>query len=150
MSNATVLSVSPEADDHTTLSAILDRSEGILCSGLKWELRVCLTLETAMASLQAGIPIVVTACDLAPGSWRDLCEKVLLVHDPPVLIVASRLADERLWAEALNLGAYDVVSKPFEPREVMHVLGSAWRRWTNLHECPQNGRPRTIAGWEVA
>ena len=148
-SNATptVLSVSPEADDHTTLTAILDRSEGILSSGLKWKLRACGTLEKAMASLQAGIPIVVTACDLAPGSWRDVCEKVLLLPDPPILIVASRLADDRLWAEALNVGAYDVLSKPFEAREVIHVFSSAWRHWTDLHQHLQAARPKMIAGW---
>jgi CheY-like chemotaxis protein len=142
----TVLSVSPVADDHTNLSTILDRSEAILSGGVRWQLRACLTLATAMASLQAGIPSVVTACDLAPGCWRDLCEKISLLPDPPILIVASRLADDRLWAEALNVGAYDVLSKPFEAREVMHVLGSAWRHWTDLHG--QNSGPRSPnAAW---
>jgi CheY-like chemotaxis protein len=140
----TVLSVSPEADDHTKLSAILDQSEAIFSSGVRWQLRACPTLEKAMASLQAGIPIVVTACDLAPGCWRELYEKISLLPDPPIMIVASRLADDRLWAEALNVGAYDVLSKPFEAREVIHVLGSAWRHWTDLHEHVHAGRPQTM------
>jgi hypothetical protein len=37
-------------------------------------------------------------------------ENILLLPDPPVLIVTSRLADEYLWAEALNPGAYDVLA----------------------------------------
>ena len=44
-----------------------------------------------------------------------------------LMIVTSRLADERLWAEALNLGAYDVLAKPFDRTEAMRVVAAAWR-----------------------
>jgi DNA-binding response OmpR family regulator len=88
---------------------------------------------------------VVTERDLAPGSWRDILENVLLLPDPPFLIVTSRLADEYLWAEALNLGAYNVLAKPFDASEVMHVLGSAWRHWTDLHDNIQVRHPQVIA-----
>ncbi len=53
--------------------------------------------------------------------------------DPPLLIVTSRLADEYLWAEALNLGAWDVLAKPFDREEVSRVLGFAWRHWQDRH-----------------
>jgi len=43
--------------------------------------------------------------------------------------VSSRLADERLWAEALNMGAWDVLAKPFDKMEVIRSVQSAWRRW---------------------
>ena len=129
----TVLSVSPLADDHTSLSSIFERSERILCSDSKWTLRPCATVESAIGALcQARIPLVVTERDLAPGSWRDILGNILLLPDPPVLIVTSRLADEYLWAEALDLGAYDVLAKPFEASEVMRALDSAWRHWTDL------------------
>ena len=48
---------------------------------------------------------------------------------PPNLIVFSRLADERLWAEVLNLGGFDVLMTPFEPEEVLRVDFAAWSRW---------------------
>jgi DNA-binding response OmpR family regulator len=130
-----VLSVSPIADDHTSLSSIFERSERILCSDSKWTLRPCATVESAIGALcHERIPLVVTERDLAPGSWRDILENTLLRPDPPFLIVTSRLADERLWAEVLNLGAYDVLAKPFDASEVMRALASAWRHWTNLHD----------------
>jgi DNA-binding response OmpR family regulator len=66
---------------------------------------------------------------LPPGSWKDVLEQVTILPDPPSLIVTSRLADERLWAEALNLGAYDVLAKPFDSAEAMRVIGAAWRAW---------------------
>jgi DNA-binding response OmpR family regulator len=123
---ATVLSVSPIADDHKSLSAIFDS---------KWTLRACATVEPAVAALSLGrIPLVVTERVLAPGSWRDILENVLLLPDPPIVIVTSRLADEYLWAEALNLGAYDVLAKPFEASEVLRVLGSAWRQWADRYD----------------
>ena len=141
----TVLSVSPLAEDHTSLSSIFERSGRILCSDSKWTLRPCATVESAMAALcQTRIPLAVTERDLAPGSWRDILENILLLPDPPVLMVTSRLADEHLWAEALNLGAYDVLVKPFDASEVMRVLDSAWRHWTDLHDHIQVRHPQVL------
>jgi hypothetical protein len=43
--------------------------------------------------------------------------------------VFSRLADEYLWAEVLQLGGYDVLLKPFEEEEVARVALAAWLSW---------------------
>jgi DNA-binding response OmpR family regulator len=51
----------------------------------------------------------------------------------PILIVTSRLADEYLWAEALNVGAYDVLAKPFEREEVIRIVSLASRSWHDRH-----------------
>jgi DNA-binding response OmpR family regulator len=48
---------------------------------------------------------------------------------PTPLIVTSRLADEKLWAEALNLGAYDVLAKPFDLSELVRSVNLAWLHW---------------------
>ena len=50
-----------------------------------------------------------------------------LLPRPPLQIVTSRLANDRLWAEALNLGAYDVLPRPFDPAEVLRSVGMALR-----------------------
>jgi len=55
------------------------------------------------------------------------------LRDQPELIVTSRLADDRLWAEALNLGAYDVLAKPFNRDEVLRSLSLAWLSWHRKH-----------------
>ena len=41
---------------------------------------------------------------------------------------------ERLWAEALNLGAYDVLAKPYDPTEVVRSVSLAWLQWTSRRE----------------
>ena len=63
-----------------------------------------------------------------------MSEYISQLPDPPLLIVTSRLADERLWAEALSLGAYDVLAKPFDPEEVVRIVGFAWKNWQNRHK----------------
>ena len=44
------------------------------------------------------------------------------------MIVSSRLADDCLWAEVLNLGGYDLLAKPFAAAEVSRVVKMAARR----------------------
>ena len=43
----------------------------------------------------------------------------------PVLIVTSKVADEYLWSEVLNLGGYDVLAQPLDRDEVTRVARSA-------------------------
>lgn len=67
-------------------------------------------------------------CDhcLPDGDWKSVLAALDSMEDRPVLIVSSRLADERLWAEVLNLGAFDLLlGSPFVPEEVLRVTQSA-------------------------
>jgi DNA-binding response OmpR family regulator len=80
--------------------------------------------------------VILCETDLLPGTWRDLLEHIPRTPNPPAVIVSSRLADERLWAEALNLGAWDVLARPFIPSEVFHAVSAAWRHWRNQQESP--------------
>jgi DNA-binding response OmpR family regulator len=73
------------------------------------------------------IPVVIAERDLATGNWKDALAAIQQLQDPPLLVVTSRLADEYLWAEALNFGAHDVLAKPFRASELKWVLESAWR-----------------------
>ena len=73
----------------------------------------------------------VVVCDqvLADGDWRDLLKDLQSEQQlPPPMIVLSRLADDRLWAEVLNLGGYDLLIKPFAATEVSRVVKMAAHR----------------------
>jgi DNA-binding NtrC family response regulator len=119
-----VLSISPVEEDHFFLQNILNRLQGT------FSVNSCSTLASGLAALRKRqFEVVICERDLPPGSWKDVLEQVTILPDPPSLIVTSRLADERLWAEALNLGAYDVLAKPFDSMEAMRVVGAAWRAW---------------------
>jgi DNA-binding NtrC family response regulator len=117
-----VLSVSPLEDDHISLQMIIRRST--------WILHKANRLAPALEILRHhGISVVVCERDLLPGRWADLLDGINNLSQPPSLIVTSRLADERLWGEALNLGAWDVLAKPFQHQEVVRSIKSAWRHW---------------------
>jgi len=118
----TVLSVSPLEEDHLSLQAIAGR--------LEWKLVNADRVPLALALLQShDVSVVVCERDLKPGTWVDMLEHIQPMPDPPSLIVTSRLADERLWAEALNLGAWDVLMKPFDRNEVIRSVKLAWSHW---------------------
>ena len=117
-----VLSVSPLQHDHDTLASLLGRDQ--------WRIHNALSLRSASVFLRAHIvPLVICEHDLLPGSWTQLLDEVRLFSIPPFLIVTSRVADDYLWAEALSLGAYDVLAKPFDLTEVTRTLSSAWLHW---------------------
>jgi len=117
-----VLSVSPSQHDHDTLASVLGREQ--------WTIHNALSLRSATAFLRRhGVPLVVCEHDLSPGTWTRLLDVIRLLSMPPFLIVTSRVADDYLWAEALNMGAYDVLAKPFDVTEVTRTLSSAWLHW---------------------
>jgi len=112
------LSISPRTEDHAALRRMLDE--------LAWEVSAAANCHEAIERLRRQ-HVSVVLCDsvLEDGTWKDILNHISRAADPPLLIVTSRLADEYLWAEVLNLGGYDVLAKPFNQREVSHVLTTA-------------------------
>jgi DNA-binding NtrC family response regulator len=118
----TILSVSPHEEDHLSLNAIIAHS--------KWKLFTATDLASALSLLHDHeITVLLCERELHPGTWIDVLEHITLLPHAPSLIVSSRLADDRLWAEALNLGAWDVLAKPFDHIGVIRSVKSAWQRW---------------------
>jgi DNA-binding response OmpR family regulator len=74
---------------------------------------------------------VVIAESEAPGdeTWKTLLRRLAAFEHPPKLIVASLMADDRLWAEVLNFGGFDVLAQPFEPNEVERSVAYARRHF---------------------
>jgi DNA-binding NtrC family response regulator len=142
-----ILSLSPAQEDHGALENIF-RQHHFASSrnAKKWKLLKSSRLEWASKLLRRDqIPIAISERDLRPGTWRDLLEQTAIMPHLPLLIVTSRLADERLWSEVLNEGAWDVLAKPFDPTEVIRVVESAWRHWTNQHDIRASQPTRTAS-----
>jgi len=118
----TVLSVSPLDEDHSSLEAIIGHS--------KWLLFKARDLISTLALLEREqITVLLCEQNLLTGTWRDVLEHLNAMPQAPSLIVTSKFADDRLWGEALNLGAWDVLAKPFNHIEVILSVKSAWQRW---------------------
>jgi len=119
-----ILSVSSAEDDHAALFHILDELPFVVTAA-----RTCGEAVTALIREQFGI--ILCECSLPDGNWLELLNQVSAAGEKPLLIVTSRLADESLWAEVLNLGGYDLLAKPFSRQEVRYVLTSAWVQKAN-------------------
>jgi len=124
-----VLSVSPNEEDHAGLRQRLPHSVWCVYDAVSF---------ASARNLLRGYNIGVVLCeqDLAPGSWIEVLELLMDLQNAPPLIVTSRLADDKLWSEALNLGAYDVLAKPFYQEELLRTVNLAWLRWFHGHETP--------------
>jgi FixJ family two-component response regulator len=59
---------------------------------------------------------------------------VTFLKKSPQVVVTSRHADETLWAEALSLGAFDVLVAPANQQEFFRMLSSAWQNWKERHQ----------------
>jgi DNA-binding response OmpR family regulator len=132
----TVLAVSPHEEDHILLRAIFGHSN--------WQLRTARHWHDAQTQLTTRrFSVVVSDAGLPDADWKGVLNGLAKLPDSPVLIVSSRTADERLWAEVLNLGAYDLLMKPFDQTEVVRVIGLAWLNWKRAVETARKsmGRP---------
>ena len=140
-SRVRVLAVSQFEHDHTTLAHIIGHSA--------WELESVRTLrEAATKLIEESLPVVLCSENLTDGDWKDLLSLTGQDAASCRLIVMSDRADDRLWAEVLNLGAYDVLAKPLRSKEVFASVGQAWRHWQacrksvgRVHSAPAKAIP---------
>jgi DNA-binding response OmpR family regulator len=106
-----------------------------------WQARRVPGCREALPLIRLGLHgVIVVERDLPDGNWKDVLEFASFRNKPPLVIVTSRLADDYLWAEVLNLGGYDVLAKPFIRDEVNRTINLAWQRWKNQGEAVSNAR----------
>ena len=117
--NITLLAICPNREDRQSLENFLDHD--------RYTIQGAPTLREATKLLRNQPTLIVCEKDLPDGTWKDVFREARDLDNPPPVVVVSRLADERLWAEVLNWGGFDVLLKPFEPSEVRRVMGMALR-----------------------
>lgn len=112
------LVVSPNDEDHWALIHIL-RPAG-------WAVDTATTCAEAVRSLaEEPAAVVIVEERLPDGSWKALQNQLMRMEMPPKLIVTSKLADEKLWTEVLNLGGFDVLAQPFCASETLRCVNAA-------------------------
>ena len=115
-----LLAILPCVEDRLGLFEIVRHS--------KWHLVVADTLHGSRAplnNLQRGV--VLCDAELPDGNWKAALNRLAYKAVPIPLIVASRLADDKLWVDVLNLGGSDVLALPFDHDEVIRSVSLAWR-----------------------
>ena len=143
----TVLSFSPAENDHTVLEQVFRESSLTLYPNCRLALRPSPTLASTLAALrEERIPIVLCDRDGQPDAWREILEASRDLAAPPCVIVTSRLAGDREWAELLNAGAFDLLAKPFDKSNVIRIMHSAWVHWQSRYGLTDAaGRPEESA-----
>jgi len=115
-----VLVVTPDPEDLEELRAMLPSSD--------WNLYSAFSVAEARDMLSHySYPIVIAEAGSTGNSWKSMlgCLSAHLQIPSPKLIVASACADDELWSEVLNRGGFNVLAKPYDPREVNWVLNQA-------------------------
>jgi DNA-binding response OmpR family regulator len=125
------LAISPFTEDLAFLEQKFQEAD--------WKLYVARTYREALIQLsRVRVPIVLCECQLPDGNWKDVQSQLAPMLDRPRLIVVSRHADERLWTEVLNQGAFDLLATPFREAELVFAIGWAWLDWTGEQERHQS------------
>ena len=78
--------------------------------------------------------VLLTDTTFKRGNWKDALQMAVGLRPATALVVAARLADERLWIGVLERGAYDLIQKPFQADELRRIL-------ENAHNHATTGKP---------
>jgi len=117
-----LLAVSPYREDLTFLTQTFRETTWKLCGARTYREALTLLCHDRM-------PVVICRCCLPDGNWKDVLSQIAVLPDPPRLLVVSGDPDDRLWAEVINLGGYDLLTVPFVQKELIWAVGGAWQNW---------------------
>lgn len=75
--------------------------------------------------LQDEYQLIVAEAALADGNWLNVLHLVRECPYEAQVILASTDVDPGLWADAMNLGVYDVLAQPWYEPEVRRIVSNA-------------------------
>ena len=140
------VSVLAATDHDSELSAL--RS---LTSNTQWNVHACSRISEANDLIKDhNIGVVIANRDLPDGTWIDLLECLRERRNAPRLIVSSRGADTRFWAEVLSMGGYDVLAWPFERAEVLRACYLGWLSWSRASRVTPIDKQRSVSFMKTA
>jgi len=113
-----ILFVSPHREDATVVSRMLG-SHSVSIEHVA-------DVKQARVKMQSRrYEVILSAANLPDGTWLEVLDLARRLSPHSEVIVTDRNADARFWAEALNMGAYDLIAQPFASGEVQRILGNA-------------------------
>jgi DNA-binding NtrC family response regulator len=102
-------------------------SEALRHTGV--EMKAASSVAEARSLVRQEKPAVVF-CEgrLADGSFRDLLRAAEVKQSHLPVVVASRLGETEEYLEAMRLGAFDFISRPYHRSEVEYIVHNALRQ----------------------
>jgi len=102
----------------------------------EWLLEHARDRRQALELLRRPVHVVVAEASIPSWNWRDILWDLRNLSHSAQLIVTSRHADDCLWSEVLNEGAFDLLAQPLARDEVERVIAAASRRGEGLQASP--------------
>lgn len=90
-----------------------------------YEVVRCYNLEEAEKNLNASLSLVFTDLRLPDGDGINFLKKVKEVYPDLPVVVMTSYAEVSTAVEAMKLGAFDYISKPFQQEDVLNVIKNA-------------------------
>jgi DNA-binding NtrC family response regulator len=103
------------------------------------------------AVIDGEAPVLVLAADVSRSEWRALAMELCHAPHRPKIVLAAHPAADDLWAEALDLDCFDILTKPYATEEVIRLIHLAWNRWLSerkhqdTNQRPARAALRTLA-----
>ncbi len=101
------------------------------------------------SAVRSGATVFLFDCDANPSEWEEALGQVVNAANGAAFIMTSRLADDRLWAELLARGGYDLILKPFNSAEVLRTIRSAHARH-GVASTPKKETPSAVPNFAIA
>ena len=121
--SARILVVTHRCGDYEKLASLLETSPS-------WEPQCARGVAEARRMIGPSTGVILCESALPDGTWRDVVAAVGSAPDAPRVIVMSRAADDALWSDVLEGGAYDLMPFPCDARELFRSVTFAWNRWS--------------------
>lgn len=74
---------------------------------------------------QVASPAQLIVCDAEAVDWLQALWVFQRLNTPPAVVFLTRRADEELWLEMLQAGAFDLLTKPYQAHDLRWVVSSA-------------------------
>ena len=135
-----VLIIDDDNDMCTLLSRFLSRNG--------YEVEVALSGNKGIAKLkESGFDIVISDFRLGDKDGRDVLVEIKKYDPKTIVLIITGYSDIKTAVEVIKLGAFDYLSKPLIPDEVLNVLNSALSNqkinnelFTSLLQQPKAGK----------
>jgi CheY-like chemotaxis protein len=119
-----VIALAASGQDRRLLSEV--------ASDQGWQMNFADTRHEARELLnRQGSPIVLCACEMPGGDWRETIKTVTSSPVSPYTILVSRAADEYLWNDFIQLGGFDILTTPLREADVLRAIRLGWSYWSS-------------------
>src|SRR5512138_2868224 len=129
------------ADDEPNLRRVL----GAILARDGYEVLHASDGQEALEIAEDGVDVVVTDLRMPRIDGMEVLRRMVVAHpDVPVIMITAHGSIDSA-VEAVKLGAFDYIEKPFEQEHIRQIVGKAVRQWDAQRRAPRTQVPGEAA-----